>query len=190
MEPARLDLSIAHGSPWRKQLKIMQPLYEYRPITSINKTAPLTLTVEHDLPLEHWPVWIEASTSSALNSDKARQRARMARVIDAQTIELNGINGHSVNATSGYLVYQLPVDFSGCTASMVFSGPHDDIELTVASGISLGIGFIDVELTAAQAAALTDKSAYKLWVIHPNGDQINWLCGEVSIHDCKDNRLC
>ena len=190
MEPARLDLSIAHGSPWRKQLKIMQPIYEYKPITSINKTAPLTLTVEHDLPLERWPVWVEASTSSALNTDKSRERARMVRAIDPQTVEINGINGHSIKATGGYLVYQLPVDFTGCTASMVFSGANDDIELTESAGLSIGLGYINAELTAEQAQLLTNSSTYKLWVTHPNGDKIPWLCGGVSINDCKNNSAC
>ena len=74
MQPAHLDLVITRGMTWRKPLKIMQPVYEYKPITSINQTAPLTLTVDHGLPLEHWPAWIEASTSSALNTDKARER--------------------------------------------------------------------------------------------------------------------
>lgn len=190
MQPARLELSITHGSPWRKPLKIMQPVYEYKPITSINKTAPLTLTVEHELPLEQWPAWVEASTSSTLNTDKARERPRMVRAIDSQTVEINGINGHSVNAVGGYLVYQLPVDFSGCTARLAFTGPHNDIELTDGAGLSIGLGYIDAELTAEQTQQLSADSAYELWVAHPNGDKIQWLCGGVSIYDCKDNRAC
>lgn len=190
MQPAHLDLTIRPGSPWRKPLKIMQPAYEYKPITAINQTAPLTLTVDHGLPLEHWPVWIEATTSSALNTDKTRERARMVRVTDAQTVELNGINGHSIKATGGYLVYQLPVDFTGCSASMVFKGPHADIELTELSGLSIGLGFIDPVLTAEQSQAVTRETTYDLWVTHSNGDEIHWLCGRVVIDDCKNNNPC
>ena len=190
MQPAHLDLVITPGMTWRKPLKIMQPVYEYKPIASINTTAPLTLTVEHDLPLDDWPAWIEATTSSVLNTDKTLQRARMVRAVDPQTVEINGINGHSIKATGGYLVYQLPVDFIGCTASMVFSGAHDDIELTETSGLSIGLGYIDAELTVEQAQLLTSSSTYKLWVTHPNGDKIQWLCGGVSINDCKNNSAC
>ena len=190
MQPAHLDLVITRGMTWRKPLKIMQPVYEYKPITSINQTAPLTLTVDHGLPLDHWPAWIEASTSSALNTDKSRERPRIVRAVDPQTVEINGINGHSIRATGGYLVYQLPVDFTGCTASMFFSGAHDDIELTDSSGLSIGLGYINAELNAEQAQLLTNSSTYKLWVTHPNGDKIPWLCGGVSINDCKNNSAC
>lgn len=190
MQPAHLDLRITRGMTWRKPFKIMQPDYAYKPILSINQTAPITLTVDHGLPLDSWPVWIEGSTSSELNSDKTRQRFRMARAIDAQTVELNGINGHSIKAVSGFLVYQLPVDFTGCTASMVFTGGSEEIELTIGSGLELGDGFINAALTVEQVAALGEHGRYTLTVTHSNGDKIKWLCGEVSIHDCKNNRSC
>lgn len=184
MQPANLPLRITRGVSWRKLFTIMQPEYTYKPITSINKTAPLTLTVGHELPLPQWPIWIEASTSSELNTDKKRQHFRMARVIDDQTIELNGINGHNINAASGYLVYQQPVDFTGCSASMIFATPSADIELTVGAGIELGNGFISAALTEQQVLSLGDSSHYTLLVEHGNGDKIKWLCGEVSAHDC------
>ena len=125
-----------------------------------------------------------------LNTDKTLQRARIVRSIDQQTVELNGINGHSIKATGGYLVYQLPVDFTGCTANMLFKGQHDDIELTESSGLAIGLGYIDVELTAEQSLLLRNSSTYQLWVTHPNGDKIQWLCGGVSINDCKNNSAC
>lgn len=190
MQPAHLDLRIPRGMTWRKPFTIMQPEYAYKPITSINETAPLTLTVDHQLPLPQWPVWIEGSTSSELNSDKTRQRFRMARTIDVNTIELNGINGHSIKASAGYLVYQLPVDFEGCTASMVFTGSGEDTQLTLGAGLELGNGFINATLTAEQTAAMAENCSYSLWVTHPNGDKIKWLCGEVTVHDCKDDRTC
>lgn len=190
MEPARLDITVTRGATWRKLFTIMQPEYAYRPIVSVNQTAPLTLTVEHQLPLPRWPIWIEGSTSSDLNTDKKRQRFRIATVIDENTIELNGINGHNVKATSGYLVYQLPVDFEGCAASLVITSAAADIELTVSSGLDLGIGFISAELTDAQTQNLAPLSTYGLWVTHGNGERIQWLCGEFSIHDCKNDRSC
>lgn len=190
MKSAHLDLTFTLGATWRKHMKIMQPEYIYKPIVSINSTTPITLTVNHDLPLTYWPIWIEGSTSATLNSEKMRSRARMVRAVDPQTVEINGINGHSIKATGGYLVYQLPVDFNGCTASMVFSGAHDDIELTESSGLSIGLGYIDAELTVEQTQLLTNSSTYQLWVTHPNGDKIQWLCGGVNINDCKNNSAC
>ena len=80
MQPAHLDLVITRGMTWRKPLKIMQPVYEYKPITSINQTAPLTLTVDHGLPLESLASMDRRpSTSSALNTDKSRAWPRIVR---------------------------------------------------------------------------------------------------------------
>lgn len=192
MQPAQLNLRITRAATWRKLLTIMQPQYAYKPITSINKTAPLTLTVEHELPTPNWPIWIEGSTSSELNTDKHRQRFRMASVIDEQTIELNGINGHSIKATGGYVVYQLPVDFYGCTAVLAITAAHSAspiIELTEAAGLELGNGFINVALTAEQVQLLPASAAYSLVVTHGT-DEIKWLCGEVTVNDCKNDCPC
>lgn len=190
MQPAHLDLRIQRGVTWRKQLSIMQPDYAYKAIQSINKTAPLTITVEHAMPDGVWPIWIEGSTSSSLNSDKSRERFRMARIIDEQTIELNDINGTNLRADGGVLVYQLPVDFTGCTASMVFDSAGETLELTDADGLELGIGSISATLTSEQTVSLGENTSYALWVTHTNADKIKWLCGEVIFNDCKNASTC
>ena len=62
------------------------------------------------------------------------------RTIDANTIELNGINGHSIfkalPANFGFH-FQPPVDFEGCTASMVFTGSGEDTPTDARVGPSL-----------------------------------------------------
>lgn len=182
MSPGHMNITLVRGVPWHKKLTIMHPQWQYRAISQIHATAPLTITApSHGLPGDSWPVWIEGSTSSQLNSDKARQRFRMAKVLDADTLEFNDINGSGMQATGGQIVYQMPVDFTGCSARMEFDG----LTLTDGDGLTLGLGEIFIELTEEQVAALLQGGRYELIVTHADGKDVKWLCGEVTTHDCR-----
>lgn len=187
MSPGQIDIALTRGIPWRKRLSVMHPDWQYRAIAQVHATAPLTLSVPgHDLPCYSWPVWIEGSTSSQLNSDRTRQRFRIAKVLDADTLEFNDINGATIRAAGGQLVYQAPVDFTGCTARLVFYAAKEPVlTVTDEADLSLGMGTIDIKLTASQVAGLQSATGYELEVTHSDGTPIRWLCGEVSIHDCR-----
>lgn len=187
MSPGQLHIALARGIPWRKRLSVMHPDWQYRPITQIHASAPLQLTVPtHGLPSDSWPIWIEGTTASQLNADRHRQRFRMARVLDSDTLELNEINGAAIRATGGQLVYQLPVDFTDCAARMVFYSQAEQLlALTDGNGLSLTTGRIDIELTTAQVVELQPATRYELIITHADGTDIRWLCGEVSQHDCR-----
>lgn len=180
MTPTKLDLLIPRGTQWRKRVLIMQPDYAYKPIEVINKTSPLTITVEHGFPLDEWPIWIESTSSSQLNTNKARQLCRMAKAVDVDTIEINEFNGSDLSARGGFVVYHLPVDFTGCTVRMQVGSAV----LTEANGVSIGLGFINIELSAAQADELIDGEHYTLHVTHDDGESEQWLCGRVVIFEC------
>jgi hypothetical protein len=184
MTPARLDMPVVPGATNRKPLWLMQPDYTYKPIAAINQAAPLTLTVPaHGLPGD-WPVWIEGSNSSALNRSPAREPFRMARVIDTDTIEFNDINGAAIRASGGQLVYQTPVDLTGCTGRLLITGSDSStLELTTADGglVIEGPGQILIVITASQSAELTfDRGTYDLDLTMSNGDVIRWLEGDVT----------
>ena len=87
MQPARLDLRVIQGATLRKPLLLMQPHYVYLPITAIQQTAPLRLTVPaHGMP-DGWPCWLEGTAGWAqLNRDKLREPFRIGAVVDANTI--------------------------------------------------------------------------------------------------------
>jgi hypothetical protein len=187
MTPGHLPIHLPRGMPWHKHLRITHPDWQYRAIAQVHATAPLTLSVPgHDLPCYSWPVWIEGSTSSQLNTDHQRQRFRMARVIDADTLELNDVNGVSIRAAGGQLVYQSPMDFAGCTARMIFHGPDGPLlTLTDSAGLALSLGSIDINLTGGQVTDLEQARRHELIVTHADGTDIRWLCGEVRTHDCR-----
>jgi len=75
MQPARLNLRINQGATLRKPLLMMQPVYEYKPITAIQATAPLLLTVNAHGLAGDWPIWIEGVTGwGALPSRQGYRR--------------------------------------------------------------------------------------------------------------------
>ncbi|WAC45569.1 hypothetical protein OU997_05200 [Pseudomonas sp. SL4(2022)] len=187
MQPARLDLRIIQGATLRKPLLLMQPVYRYKPITTIQARAPLLLTVEaHDLNGE-WPIWIEGVIGwSELSRDKTRQPFHLAKVVDANTLELNAFNGTGRNATGGMVVYQPPVDLTGCTARMFIRDAASELllELTAENDrlVIAAPGRLIITLTAAETAAITwAQGRYDLELTMSNGDVTRWAEGEVVV---------
>lgn len=184
MQPARLDLPVIPGATNRKPLLLMQPTYVYKPIAEIQRTAPLLITVPaHDLPPE-WPVWFEdVSGWSELRRDKVREPFRMARAVDADTLELNDLNGINQKASGGLLVYQPPVDLTGCTGRLLIRGDgFPDLVLTTENGglLIAGPGQLVAVITAEQAQELAGRRGrYDLDLTMSNGDVLRWLQGEV-----------
>lgn len=187
MQPAQLDLRIIQCATFRKPLLMMQPVYAYKPISSIQQTAPLRLTVTgHGMP-DGWPTWIEGVSGwSELNRDKTRERFRAASVIDADTIEYNDLNGLGKNATGGVLVYQLPLDMTGATARMNIRDSSGTLllDLTTANGklVVAGPGKLLIELTAAETAAIDLTAAvYDLELVMADGSVDRWAQGAVTV---------
>ncbi|WP_314408932.1 hypothetical protein [Pseudomonas kuykendallii] len=186
MQPARLDLPVIPGTTNRQPLLLMQPSYLYKPIAAIQRTAPLLITVPgHGLPPE-WPVWFEDVVGwSELRSDKTRQPFRMARVVDADTIELNGLNGINQKASGGVLVYQPPVDLTGCTGLLrITSNDGAVLDLTTENGglVIQGPGQLLVVITPAQADVLAlARSDYWLDLTMSDGTVMRWLHGDVLV---------
>lgn len=186
MQPARLDLRVIQGATLRKLLLLMQPSYVYRPITAIQKTAPLRITVpDHGMPTG-WPCWFEGVTGwGALNRDKQREPFRLAAVVDPDTIEINALNGRTQGASGGDLVYQPPVDLTGCTGELrILFAQGVSLTLSTANGglVIEGPGRLLLVIKAAQVAGLTSKTGtYDLTLTMSNGDPLRWAEGVVSL---------
>lgn len=181
MTPAHLPLALTRGGAWAKSFQLMTPDWQYRPVTAISRAAPLRLTVPaHGLPAGQWPVWLQGTTSSALNRDKDRQPPWVAAVVDADTLEINVLDGTRINAAGGMLAFHAPVDLTGCVPVLRIG----TLELTVGSGLQVGQGGIQARLTAEQVAAL-QPCGWELVITMADGQPIKWLCGEVTINDCK-----
>lgn len=185
MQPACLDLPVTKGATLRKPLLLMQPVYTYRPIEAIEQSAPLRLTVPaHGLPGD-WPTWVEGSSWSALNRDKQREPFRIARAVDADALEYNDINGLGQRAQGGVLVYQPPVDLTGCSAVLLIT-PEAGQPITLSTdngGLAIaGLGRLLLEMTAAQTAAIDwSEARYNLDITFTDGSVQRWLQGKVTL---------
>ncbi|MBB4817134.1 hypothetical protein HNP29_000491 [Pseudomonas alcaligenes] len=186
MTPARLDLPIIPGATLQQPLLLMQPTYTYKPITEIQQTAPLKMTVPgHGLPGE-WMTWCEGiQQGQSLNLDKATTVGRMTRVVDADTVEFNDINGLQLKASGGVLVFQLPVDLTGMGARVEIRGEGaDPIVLTLGDGLTVtGLGQLLIVLTPEQTAAITwTRGEWDLDLTYTDGRVERWLRGEVVVN--------
>ena len=187
MQPARLDLRIIQGATLRKPLLMMQPTYAYRPIGSIQPSAPLRLQVPtHGLP-DAWPTWIEGVRGwAALNRAKEREAFRLARVIDADTLEYNDLNGSGQQASGGHLVYRLPLDLTGASARLHIRDAAGSLLLglsTADGGLLIdGPGRLLLVLSAAQTAAIRWQSGvYDLELTMADGSVDRWAQGAVTV---------
>lgn len=194
MQPACLDLPIIPGATNRKPLYLLQPRFERKAISEIQKTPSLLLTVPaHGLPAE-WPCWVEGvSGFTALNRQPPQQAPWMVGVSDADTVEINALNGAEQNARGGWLVYQPGVDLTDATAKLTLTGPGYSLELTTANdGLQvLGVGRLVIVLTPAQSAAIpADGVTYTLDITWQNGDVNRWLDGPVTVRQGGGHGCC
>lgn len=164
MQPAKLDLNIVQGATLRDTIRIMQPRFEYRPITAIASTAPVRLTVDHGLP-GNWLAWIEnVQKMPDLNRSHRTERPHRVEVIDASTLEINALSAFGLLPTDGMLIYKPPVDLAGAIVRMQIReqvGGQMLLELsTLNGGIAItGAGTITRTISATQTAGLTWSEA-------------------------------
>lgn len=187
MQPAKLDLKIVQGATLRDTIRIMQPRYEYKPITAIASTAPVRLTVEHGLP-GNWLAWIEgAQKMPELNRSHRTQLPHRVEVVDASTLEINALSAFGLLPTDGMLIYKPPVDLAGAIVRMQIreqAGGQMLLELsTLNGGIAItGAGTITRTISATQTAGLTwAEGVYDLEVEYPDGTVQRYLQGAVSV---------
>jgi len=186
MQPAKLDLHIVQGSTLRDTLRLMQPRYEYRPITALGG-SPLRLTVDHGLP-GNWLAWVEGVNGmQGVNRSPRTERPHRITVVDASTLEINALSAFGLNPSGGQLIYKPPVDLTGATARMQIReqvGGTVLLELTTENGglaIS-GPGTITRTLSATQTAALTwTEAVYDLEVEYADGTVQRYLQGAVTV---------
>ncbi|RRV80340.1 hypothetical protein [Stutzerimonas stutzeri] len=186
MQPAKLDLHIVQGSTLRDTLRLMQPRYEYRPITALGG-SPLRLTVDHGLP-GNWLAWVEGVNGmQGVNRSPQTERPHRVTVVDAATLEINALSAFGLNPNGGQLIYKPPVDLTGAKARMQIRaglGGAVLLELTTENGglAITGPGTLTRTLSAAQTAALAWTDAvYDLEVQYPDGTVQRYLQGAVTV---------
>ncbi|UVO19602.1 hypothetical protein [Stutzerimonas stutzeri] len=186
MQPAKLDLAIIHGTTLRDPLRLMQPRYEYRPITSLGG-SPLRLTVDHGLPGD-WLAWVEGvSGMQGVNRAPRAEKPHRVKVVDPATLEINALSAFGLAPSGGQLVYKPPVDLTGATARMQIRaqlGGAVLLELTTENGglVITGPGTLVRTLSATETAALTwTEGVYDLEVEYADGTVQRYLQGAVTV---------
>ncbi len=185
MQPANLDLAIIQGSTLRDTLRLMQPRYEYRPITALGG-SPLRLTVDHGLP-GSWLAWVEGVNGMQGVNRSTRERPHRVIVVDADTLEINALSAFGLNPNGGQLIYKPPVDLTGAKARMQIRaglGSALLLELNTENGglAITGPGTLTRTMSAAQTAALTwTEAVYDLEVEYADGTVQRYLQGAVTV---------
>jgi hypothetical protein len=185
MQPAKLDLHIVQGSTLRDTLRLMQPRYEYRPITSLGG-SPLRLTVDHGLP-GNWLAWIQGTSGMQGLNRAPRENPHRVTVVDESTLEINALTAFGLNPSGGQLIYKPPVDLTGAEVRMQIRaglGGAVLLELTTENGglAITGPGTLTRTLSATETAALTwTDGVYDLEVEYADGTVQRYLQGAVTV---------
>lgn len=190
MQPACLPLRLIRGATYRDTRRLMQPPKEFRPLTGISATAPVQLTVPGHRLAGDWLAWVVGTTGLPdLNREPPRQLPHRVDVIDADTLEINSLNGAGFKpaAGAGQLIYQPPLDLAGATARMTFrsheEGGADLLVLATGNGITATApGTLTVEIAADVTAEIAWSSAwYHLDITFPDGTVSRFFRGAVTV---------
>lgn len=124
MSCARSNITIRKGETFSRVLRWEASPFIYSTITAITKTAPAVVTATgHGIP-DGWRVAVVSAGGmteiNALNWPLKSSDFHKARVLTADTIELNDVNAadYSNYTSGGYLVSYTPVSLAGFTARM------------------------------------------------------------------------
>ncbi len=185
MQPAKHDLHIVQGSTLSDILRLMQPRYEYRPITALGG-SPLRLTVDHGLP-GNWLAWVQGVNGMQDINRSQREKPHRVIVVDESTLEINALSAFNLMPSGGQLIYKPPVDLTGAKARMQIRDRIGGVlllELTTeneALAIT-GLGTISRYLSNTQTAGLADADAvYDLEVEYPDGTVQRYIKGRVIV---------
>jgi len=188
------DLVIQQGKTFSQVVRWETSPIIYKAITGITKTAPALVTaVGHGVP-DGWRVAIVSVVGmtqiNAKNDPPKQSDYHQARVIDANTIELNDINaaGYSAYVSGGYVQYYTPVNLTGYTARMSIKdkvGGTLLLSLTTENGrilIDTVAHTVTLTISAVDTASIAwSKGVYDLEMVSPGGVVSSLLAGAVSV---------
>lgn len=187
MQPACVPLRLIQGATFRDTLRLSQPLFVYKAIQTIQSVAPVRLqVVDHGLAVD-WPVWVRAVQQwPEINREPLKGRPWSATRVDADTLEINALSAVGQKPIGGQLVYQPPVDLTGCTARMRIrdkAGGAVLLELSETAGLELlPAGTLRREITAAQTDTLSQAATfYDLELTFADGAVLRWAEGPVKV---------
>ena len=175
--PLTYDLELTRGKTFSVPLRYGAPPFIYKAITGIANTAPIRLTVtSHGMP-DGWRFAVSGVVGlTALNATADPPRVReyyVGTVVDADTIDINTINGTLLTAyTSGGMIqYYTPVALAGMTARITIRDKYGGTVVwtgTSAAGdlaISTGLSQVTLTIGADITADLPRRAVYDLELV-------------------------
>lgn len=192
---AASDLTIRQGATFVRTLRWETPPIVYKAIAGVPSLAPLRLTVPaHGVP-NGWRVAISGVRGMAqLNAQNMPPKPadyRVATVVDADTIELNEVNGVDFKPYQGGGVIQFnsPASLVGYQARLAVKDKVGGSELLrLNTGANGGIEIDDaaktivITLDAAVTAALTwKKGVFDLELVSPDGVVTPLVSGVITV---------
>lgn len=189
----KLDLCITQGKTFAMTLRWASEPYVYKPIQTIQNTAPVRIgCTAHGMP-EGWRFAVTAVQGlTELNASSTPPGAKdyyESHVVDADTVEINAVNGALLRAykSGGFIQYLTPVDLTGKSARMQIKdkvGGTVLLELTSATGeiaLNTTASTIMLRLPPDTAETLTwKKGVYDLEIFDAN-DVFLLAYGAVSV---------
>ena len=120
------DYTIQQGATFRARLVWMQPTFSVKAITGISQSVrPVVSVTAHGIPADvDWPVWIRGVKGMGKVNHEADQVGDHAlaftarRVTDDTLLLFFDTTEFAAYSASGELIYQPPVDLTGCSARM------------------------------------------------------------------------
>lgn len=186
--PQKVDLQIVQGDDFAWAFRwYNEDRKVYRNVTAVPQLAPIRLTIAgHGIP-DGWRVTPANFGGMKELNDVGEQ---VCRLVDANTVELNAVNGAGFKAytSGGTLEFFEPFDLAGYTARMQVRAKIADtttlLDLTSPAGIVLDntVKTITPMLTASATAALTWTSGvYDLELVSGVGIVTKIAYGNVKV---------
>lgn len=162
------------------------------PITAISQTAPVAITaIGHAVPPDWDVAVVSAQGMTQINSTRYPPKGadwHAATILNDNTISINDVNSADFSAytSGGFLVYYIPMNLTGITASMVIRDAPDTG--TVLTTLTDAMGTIAIDLVnktivpRLETAGLTwNTGYYTLAMTDANAVVVDLLIGVITI---------
>lgn len=176
-----IELIITRGKTFAYSLLYADDLLEYLPITAMPSAAPCRFTVAGHGLIDGWPVRVDGLKSPA-ELNNAEGEYRTVRVVDADTVEFNGVNASSMKpyGSGGLLIFSKPFDLTGWVCrgqvrdkvggALLFAW-HSDPGQNPDGAVLIEGPQVTLKIDAATTAELDWKRGiYELELVSPTGD--------------------
>ncbi|WP_375591782.1 hypothetical protein [Chitiniphilus eburneus] len=158
------DLRIRRGATFRRVLQWASEPVLFLPVSGLAATPPARLTVPgHGLPDGWYVAVVSLPELKGLNATQDPPSAadyRAATVLDADTLEFDGVNSAGWTLRSnGYLRAYTPVPLAGCIARMAIKDRVGGLVLLEMNTGNGGIVLDDIAKTITLSISASDTAA-------------------------------